>query len=217
MKYIFGLILLVFSLSSCKKSNAFEINKENVYQVKCHNVESESYGSATAVFKDGLLVTNFHVISYGISDSYSIYENIELKGYYDNEYIKAELVDFDYSNDLALLKINREFKHVKTSNDVFELDEVYAIGNLNNNGICVTKGCISNSNLSMEYLGLVNKFYQVDITVSNGNSGGGLYNLDGALIGIITFRLRDSYQEVIQGISYVIPIERCINIFESNL
>lgn len=214
--YIILILFSLLSLTSCGKEKVFEKNKNNVFQVKCYNLENESFGSATVIAKEGLLVTNFHVVSYTIGDSFSIFENIELKGYYDSEYLKAEIIKYDYYNDLAILKVDKEFSNIKTNNVVNELDEVYAIGNLNNNGICITKGSISNSNINMEYLGVINKFYQADITVSNGNSGCGLYNDEGELIGIVTFRLRDSSGVVIQGIAYIIPIERCLTFLNAS-
>ena len=44
-----------------------------------------------------------------------------------------------------------------------------------------------------------------------GNSGGALFNSNGALIGITTFRTKDTSGDVVYGIAYSIPIQLVID------
>ena len=47
---------------------------------------------------------------------------------------------------------------------------------------------------------------QTSLVINDGNSGGPIFNKNGELLGIISFQLNDSYGEIIQGVSFGLPI-----------
>ena len=55
-----------------------------------------------------------------------------------------------------------------------------------------------------QYNGKEIKTTQTSIIINEGNSGGPLFNADGELIGLITFRLRNGSGEIIQGVSFAL-------------
>ncbi len=109
---------------------------------------------------------------------------------------------------LQLAEINIKIKPLKVgdSTKVNNGNKVYAIGNLNNNGLSITDGIISNSNIEIQVNNTIKNVLQCDLTIADGNSGGALLDKNGSLIGITTFRLRDTSGNIIYGISYCVPI-----------
>ena len=128
---------------------------------------------------DAYIITNYHVIydaDEGICDKISIYLfGMELQQYV----VSATCVGGSVTYDIAVLKVE---------NSVF--DTVYTIGNPKAEGIAANKGIIS---VVSEYLTLTGadntdvelRVIRIDAAVNSGNSGGGLYNEDGELIGIV--------------------------------
>mgnify|MGYP003300534454 CR=1 FL=1 len=127
---------------------------------------------------------------------------------YEEGYREVNLIKYDEYGDLALLQLNDvKVKNIKINNKYTYGDQVYAIGNGSNYGISITEGIISNPKLTVELSNKSIVAIQCDLTISEGNSGGALLDNKGRLIGITTFRLKDSGNKVIQGISYSIPID----------
>ena len=93
---------------------------------------------------------------------------------------------------------------------------VYAIGNLSNYGLSITKGIVSIPHINITYNNITRNVIQCDLTISDGNSGGALVNSDGKLIGLTTFRLKDQSNNIIYGISYCIPINTVLEYIENN-
>ena len=49
------------------------------------------------------------------------------------------------------------------------------------------------------------KTIQTSFVINEGNSGGPVFDKDGNLLGIISFRLKDSHDDVIQGVAFALP------------
>ena len=159
---------------------------------------------------DAYVLTNCHVV---YDDSYSNIYADEIRVYLygsddittSADYITAELVGATVTYDLALLRItgseilkNSDAKAAEFSSDeeVYVGEPVYAIGNPEGMGMTLTEGIVSKEsavipiNLSSRYPNnpLYNKNYRVlmtDAAVNGGNSGGGLFNSNGYLVGLI--------------------------------
>jgi S1-C subfamily serine protease len=72
-------------------------------------------------------------------------------------------------------------------------------------GLSFNSGIISAfSNITVD--GFTNKMIQTNIPLNHGNSGGALINNKGQLIGITTLRLKDINADLLQGLSYSIPV-----------
>ena len=128
--------------------------------------------------------------------------------------IKLEYVGGSVSSDIAVLrastedikKIN-EYAQAVTIADSYSVgDTAIAIGNSNNEGISVTQGIISTVD---EYISLnidgTSRSYRsirIDASIYSGNSGGGLFNSSGELIGLANAGNSDY-----ENINYAIPLE----------
>ncbi len=141
-------------------------------------------GSGFFITKDGYLLTNFHVVR----DA----NRVEVK--YKFHDLKAEVVEVDEDNDLALLKVSgKDFSPLaishKASADLGE--EVFTIGfpNIDMQGVepKYTDGKIS----SLSGMRDDPAEYQISVPVQPGNSGGPLCDANGEVVGIVVARLDD--------------------------
>ena len=183
----------------------------SVVEVKASTQEvGESFGSAVFVCDDGTLVTNAHVVTYKQMEEYYEFDTIEIRFAFENDYRAVSLVKYDKDLDIAVLKLenlNCDFKAVSFANSKSckTGSDVYAVGNLNNVGLSMTKGIVSNPSVNVEYNEKTRNVIQCDLTIADGNSGGALLDKNGELLGITTFRLKDFSKNVIYGIAYCVP------------
>ena len=142
--------------------------------------KATALGSGFIIDKQGLVVTNNHVIQ-GAEDIF-----VSVNG--SKEY-KAKVIGKDPYMDLAVLKIesNEKFQPVSfgDSDKARIGDWVIAIGNPFGFGGTVTSGIISSRNRDIG-LTRYDDFIQTDASINVGNSGGPLFNLNGEVIGINT-------------------------------
>lgn len=152
-----------------------------------------SRGSGVVV-GDGLILTNDHVVGESSTAIVTILdENGRYCKYRGN--VIAEPDGGRYSKiDLALIQIeDQDFASpaIKLGNmDSVEFGtSALMVGNPRNVGLLVTKALVSNPCVSVEHpKSSVFDFIAIDAGVNSGNSGGGLYNVRGELIGIVTLR-----------------------------
>ncbi|MFT3731187.1 MAG: Do family serine endopeptidase [Hyphomicrobium sp.] len=160
-----------------------------------------SLGSGVIVNREGLVVTNTHVIKGG-SDA-AIRVALADKREYD-----AKVIAQDDKADIAVLKIeggdgNFPFLPFDDSDSLEVGDLVLAIGNPFGVGQTVTSGIVSA--LSRTEIGQSDSqvFIQTDAAINPGNSGGALVDMSGRLVGINTMIYSQSGGSV--GIGFAIP------------
>ncbi|NKB49547.1 MAG: Do family serine endopeptidase [Alphaproteobacteria bacterium] len=158
-----------------------------------------SLGSGVIVQPDGLVVTNFHVIS-GADEIKVVLA--------DRREFTATVLREDERSDLAVLKIEPAgpvFPHIEIgdSDDLEVGDLVIAIGNPFGVGQTVTSGIVSG--LARTNVGITdfNFFIQTDAAINPGNSGGALLRMDGKLAGVNTAIFSRSGGS--QGIGFAVP------------
>ncbi len=160
-------------------------------------------GSGVIISSGGYIVTNNHVIE-GAS-------NIKVRLTDGREY-DAILVGTDPQTDVAVIEIVSEkgetFQSavIGTNSSLSLGQTVIAIGNpLGELGGTVTDGIISSlaREVAIDGSGTMT-LLQTNAAVSPGNSGGGLFDLYGRLIGVVNAK---STGEGIEGISFAIPID----------
>ncbi|MFP5286023.1 MAG: Do family serine endopeptidase, partial [Thermoanaerobaculia bacterium] len=142
---------------------------------------SDAGGSGFVISRDGLVVTNYHVIE-GAT---------EVKVHLGDRDYPAEVKGTDRATDLALLKINAgdslRYLELGDSENVRVGDWIMVIGNPLNLDKTVTTGVVSAKGRS---LGISDasfeNFIQTDAAINFGNSGGPLVNLRGEVVGIAT-------------------------------
>lgn len=183
---------------------------------------------------DAYIITNYHVVYNSNSVSQDkICPNIRvyLYGmYFDgttrmNETgMLAEYVGGSMTYDIAVLKItnNQKIKEsdalaikIADSNKLTPGVTAIAIGNPEGSGTSVTSGVVS---VESEYItmtaidnvtSVTMRVIRIDTAVNSGNSGGGLFNAKGELIGIVNAKLK---QSSVENIGYSIPSNIAIGI-----
>ena len=162
--------------------------------------ESETVGSGSGVIltSDGYIVTNNHVV-FG-ADKIKVYLQ-------DGTEYEAQLIGADSYTDLAVIKIDAEnlpAATVGSSSSLMVGDTIYAIGNpLGVLATSVPKGIVSGLDREVTIDGQQMTLMQVNASVNPGNSGGGLFNANGELIGIVNAKSSSSDAE---GLGFAIPI-----------
>lgn len=162
-------------------------------------------GSGVIISKDGYIVTNHHVID---GEPTKIKVTLNNQEVYD-----ATIVGSDEKSDIAVIKIegsNFTPVTIGSSSNLKVGDLAIAIGNpLGILGGTVTDGIISSINRNVVIDGESMNLIQTNAQVNPGNSGGGLFDANGNLIGIVVAKKID--QEV-EGIGFAIPIDDSIEI-----
>ena len=193
----------------------YDKSLKSVVEVKAYTKDvGESFGSAVLMKSDGTLVTNAHVVTYSKLGETKPFDEISIRFANSDDYRSVSLVKYDTTKDLAVLKMKDKTKVTPIKQgDIKKVksgDEVFAIGNLSNYGIGITKGHVSVPKINIIVDGNKKEAIQCDITIVSGSSGGALVNRNGKLIGITTFRTKDNLGNVIHGIGYAIPINRVL-------
>jgi len=195
----------------------------NVY-TQYGTVSSISAAGSGVIYKldketgSAFIITNYHVVfdkssvnDNGIADNIYVY-------LYGSEYsdmkIPATYVGGSRNYDIAVLRVdnsdalkNNVFLEATLANS----DEAYvgqsaiAVGNPDSAGISASYGIISvySEHITLNIGGSVSlRVMRIDTPVNSGNSGGGLYNENGELIGIVNAKTSD---ESLENIGYAIP------------
>lgn len=176
-----------------------------------NQVESGA-GSGVIISSDGYILTCAHVVDGASTITVTIG---------DKDYT-ATLVGEDTTSDIAVIKIDADGLTPATvgNSDSLKVGQsVMAVGNpLGELGGTVTGGMISALNRSVTIQGSssVNtmSLIQMDASVSPGNSGGGLFNMNGELVGIVNAKSSSSDAE---GLGFAIPINDAIKVAQELL
>ena len=168
--------------------------------------KASALGSGFIIKKDGIVITNNHVIA----NAEDILVRVGEKEY------KAKLVGADPYMDIAVLKMETKdkFETVKfgDSDTARVGDWAVAIGNPFGLGGTVTAGIISARNRDIN-LTRYDDFIQTDASINQGNSGGPLFNLKGEVIGINTAIIAPGQSGSI-GIGFAIPANAASNVID---
>jgi S1-C subfamily serine protease len=170
----------------------------------------EGAGSGIILTAEGAIVTNHHVVAGAENIMVAVEEGL---------YFKAEITGTSPQDDLALLRI-APGKHRLTPIDIGDSsrvqvgEKVLAVGNPFGLGRTLTTGIVSMVGRDIRSEGhILRGLIQTDASVNPGNSGGGLVNSRGQLIGMNTLILSPTGANV--GIGFAIPGSR-IAAFASN-
>ena len=172
---------------------------------------SRGLGSGFAIDRQGLIVTNDHVVSG--ADSIIVQAA-------DGLIYPANLIGSDPLTDIAVLKIDPDripAAPLGTSTDLVVGEPAIALGNpvgysVKNSELTVTVGVISG--VGRDMVGqrgqqvLYADMIQTDAAINPGNSGGALVNADGEVIGVnASIYSRSGGSE---GLGFAIPIDRAL-------
>jgi S1-C subfamily serine protease len=164
-------------------------------------VPQQGQGSGFILNKDGLILTNNHVIDNA--------QRVEVM-LSDKHKYKATVMGVDKNHDLALLKIdapNLVPAVLSESNGLVVGQRVYAIGNPFGLEGTMTRGIISSiRSIRGPNNSPIEDAIQTDAAVNPGNSGGPLLNSRGEVIGITTLIASNPNVDQSAGIGFAIPV-----------
>lgn len=181
------------------------------------------------------IITNYHVVYHSsaietnqISQAIRVYTyGREIK---DND-LTATYLGGSMDGDIAVLTVTDDrFKDdFFTAVDLGDSDNLtvgeraLAVGNPEGSGISVTQGILSTDSevISMQKLNnssdyVDTRVMRTDAAINSGNSGGGLYNISGQLIGIVNARAEAAANESdIQNIGFAIPVNYAVGVADN--
>ncbi len=161
-------------------------------------------GSGVIISQDGYILTCAHVVDGATS------VKVQLQ---NGETYDASIVGSDATSDIAVIKIEATglTPAVIGDSDALAVGEtVVAVGNpLGTLSNTVTDGIISALNREVTVEDNDMTLLQTNASISPGNSGGGLFNANGELIGVVN--AKSSYSEA-EGIGFAIPIDSAMEI-----
>jgi S1-C subfamily serine protease len=176
--------------------------------------QGRGQGSGVVIAKDGIIVTNFHVVSQAVDVEVAFSDGRELQG---------EVIGAAPENDLAVIRVEADdLDPIELgSSDSLRLgDDVIAIGfPLGLGGATVTKGIVSAKNRRISPQGGVTPLrltgiLQTDAAINPGNSGGALVDANGRLVGINSAAAGAATAE---NIGFAIPIDTVVPVIEEIL
>lgn len=178
--------------------NATKYAYDSVVSINITNGEAKSSGSGVILSSDGYIVTNHHVVEGEGTITVTLA---------NGKKHSAEYIASDPQTDLAIIKIkatNLKAATLGSSEDIVLGAAVIAIGNpLGYLAGTVTTGIIGGIDRNIVIEGQKMTLIQTDAAVNPGNSGGGLFNIDGKLVGIVNAK---SVGTNVSGLGYAIPI-----------
>lgn len=188
------MIILSPTISLADAERIFEENSSAVVVIITYNNEGRPIcqGTGFIVRHDGAIVTNYHVISNAADIKVKSGEKIlEVEG----------LLYIDKENDIVILKVRAYNLPVVILGDIKKTkigEKVYVISSPRGFENTISEGILSGIREIKKPKG---KFIQITAPVSEGSSGGPVFNKNGEVVGIITFLIKGA-----QNINFAIPV-----------
>ncbi|MEZ4885594.1 MAG: serine protease [Chitinophagales bacterium] len=192
-------------LSFKDNNNTYEYFRVRSNEVRTSDLISAS-GTAFAVSRSGYLLTSHHLIK----------ESTRVEAELNGNVYNAVVVKEDAANDLAIIKIEDPYFHGLEEIPYFLKTETSEVGEF-----VFTLGYPLSSTMGKEVKladGIISSLsgykgnlatYQIGMSIYGGNSGGPLFDKDGALIGIIKARHNDT-----ESASYAIKVRNAMNLID---
>jgi len=168
-----------------------------------------SLGSGVILSRDGLVLTNRHIVE----DAVSI--RVVLA---DGPVLGAKVLGSDPETDIAVLEAratNLPVIPIGRMEDLRIGDLVLAIGNPFGIGQSVTMGIVGATGRNQLGISNIENFIQTDAAINPGNSGGALINARGELVGINTAIFSQSGGS--EGIGFAIPVDLATQVMQQIL
>lgn len=174
------------------------------------------------------IITNYHVM-YNTETS-DIFDDGDVKiflyGMESEKYgIPAKYIGGSAVYDIAVVKIensdtlknsNAKEASLSSSDDIAVLDDVIAVGNALSSGMSATRGYV---NVDSEYVSLtvggiksMMRVIRIDAAVNKGNSGGGVFNISGEVLGIVNSK---EISGEVDNMAYAIPIDLAVSVADN--
>ncbi len=170
---------------------------------------AQGAGSGVITSADGYIITNHHVVENATKITVTLFDGKEYE---------AELIGSDKKADIGVIKINAENLVPATIGDSSKIqvgDTAVVIGNpLGTLGGTVTNGIISAASREVVINNESMEVIQTNAAINNGNSGGGLFDGNGNLIGIVNAKDSGvtSSGSTIEGLGFAIPVNTAMDV-----
>lgn len=188
------------------KASVVAITTESSYFSIFGTYTQQGAGSGFVLDKDGIIVTNNHVVE-GASTVNVIFE--------DGTTYKAQEIYSDEYSDIAVIKIDATDLAAVTLGDSENVDVgnwALVVGNSLGLGISATEGIISAKDVTLSSSDKsVSNLIQTSAAINPGNSGGPLFNTNGEVIGITSSKMS---AVGVEGMGYAISINEAMPIIE---
>ncbi len=207
--------MLYDDCSDLSVPEVYSRNADSVVEIRTETVQSagrmgqyvfSGAGSGVIITTDGYVVTNSHVVSGA---------QVIIVRLNSGESYRASLIGRDIRTDIAVLKIDAWGLKPVVFGDSDKLiigEPAVVIGNpLGELGGTVTEGIISALDRDMIVDGESMNLLQTSAAVNPGNSGGGLFNNSGELIGIVNAK---SGGFGVEGLGFAIPVNTAAVVIE---
>ena len=206
-----GSVLSMVDLSAKVSPSVVAITTEQMVSTNSWfgNYVQSGAGSGVILSADGYILTCAHVVDGANTITVQLYD--------DSEY-SATVVGADSTSDVAVLKIEAEGLTPATIGDSDSLavgETVVAVGNpMGTLSGSVTDGIVSAVNRDVRVSGNEMNLIQTNAAISPGNSGGGLFNGMGELIGLVNASgsTTTSSGAVSQNLGFAIPINEAMSV-----
>lgn len=205
LAFIFTVTAGAQKLHSNDTSDIIAYAKKAVVFIRHRDASGQQF-TGTGFFVDdkGTVVTCAHVIDPATEGDRIVKDKVWVS-MYDGDVYEAEVLDMDDEYDVAVLHIDVEGSpYLKTSSsDMRAGDDIivigFPLGDLLGEEPSVSRGSIS----AVRFSGIA---YQLDASINHGNSGGPVINMNGEVIGVLSFKLQE-----VEGMCFAISSK----VFES--
>ncbi len=213
---------VIYSMENTGSNSDYSYIVTNYHVVYAHDSAlASNISNDIVVYQYGLVedINVGNIVTTGIYDSYSFGSNA----------VSCEYIGGAINYDIAVLKVKtKDLIDRNTTARAVDIADKYsvgetaiAIGNPNAEGTSVTKGIVS---VDSEYLTLndINnqeqtfRIMRIDTAINGGNSGGGLFNANGELIGIVNAKsFYTSNGNPLEGMGYALPLDNITKVAEN--
>lgn len=196
------------------KAEVYSTVSSSIVKISTGSIKTESLGgiqtcsgvgSGVVISSTGDILTNYHVVEGATSITVTLSNGSE----YTVQTFKGDAL-----TDIAVLNIGVDTSNVMAviadTSAVHMADEVVLLGYpLNSDDSIISEGIISGINKPVIVDGIEMNLLQTTASVNPGNSGGGLFNLYGVLVGVVNAK---GTGENIENVGYAIPANNCLEV-----
>lgn len=207
-------------------SELFKKVSQSVVKITVQKGSYLATGSGVVFFQESdraYVLTNAHVVK-DVNNSYDVNVIFSDENGYESGLVESVDTSTIYKNtdeDIAVLEISKSSKYkVATIGNSEELDKgefVFTVGSPFGKFNYTSAGNIMSINVPVVMNGSEVTSYVIvsDATINQGNSGGALFNKEGELIGITTFRYEYINDAVVYDMYGNLPINHVVKVANS--
>ncbi len=197
-------------VASIVKNSVVEIVTEFTVQSGWYQYVTQGAGSGVIISPDGYIITNTHVIADETTGVPSSQITVRLA---DGTEYPAKTIGYDSDSDISIIKIEATdlvAAQCGNSDNLTVGEELVIVGNpLGELGGTVTNGIVSATEREIQVNSVTMSLIQTNAAVNPGNSGGGMFNMQGHLVGIVNAKSSGSN---IEGLGFAIPINDALEV-----